>query len=373
MVSNFPTISKSHLNHLKVAIYYDWLNQYGGAEKVLLDILQIFPQATLFTLFHEPKSTPWLPSSVPVVTSPLHRLFARFPHHPLLPSLYAPALESFDFSGYDIVISTTASVGHSLITPPQTLFHCHLHNPNRHLYSRPHQLLGPLLNLYRPLDQILISRPDSLSTNSVTVADRIHSIYHRQAKVIYPGIDTDLFRPSPHPKSDYFLVVSRLVNYKQTHQAIEACYQLNLPLRVVGTGRLSSQIQQQIAHLNHPQIKFLGQVDTPKLIKLYQNCTALICPQLEDYGLTPLEAMACGKPVIAFDQGGHTETVIHQQTGLLYSQQSTAHLAATLVQFPDYYLDPKTCRQQSLRFSRQNFVVNFTDHIMQLWQQHRIL
>lgn len=358
------------LTNAKVAIFYDWLNHsYGGAEKVLVDILTLFPQADLYTLVHDPLKTSWLPSSVRIFTSPLN----YFPFAKLNPLIYTPFytffLRSFNLSSYHLVISTTTTIGHQLPFSPSQLSVCYFHNINRYLYRTPppYQILKPLLKIYQPFDRRLALGPKVLLCNSKTVQARIQQTYHRQAKVIYPGIDVNQFTPTPHPTLKYFLIVSRLVRHKNIDLAIRACQSLNLPLKIVGDGRQLSQLQK----LSTQNTQFLGQVDHQQLLSLYQNCIALIHPQVEDFGLTAIEAQACGRPVIALAQGGATETVINHQTGLFFYQPTD--LLTTLKQFSISQFNPQKCRQHALNFSRQRFMLNFKQTIFDSWQKHTSL
>ena len=355
----------------RVAVFYDWLNQWGGAEKVLLDILQIFPQATVFTLNYHPKKTSWLPSSIKVIPSFINHLPLSHQNPIIYTPLYPLALEKFDFSQFDIVISTTSTVGHCLLTPPSTLFVCYFHNVNRYLYQTPKQFkfLTPFLKHYQQIDFIYGQRPDYCLCNSNTVKNRIQSAYHRPAQVIYPGVDTSFFVPAKKPQnSDYFLIVSRLVEHKKIDLAIRACQQTNKKLIIVGDGRCRRQLIKLADKSPHSQTTFTGKVSPKKLLYLYQNCQALICPQIEDFGLTPLEAQACGKPVIAFNKGGLTETVISDKTGIFFNHQTTNSLAQALIKFNPQNFSTTDCTQNAAKFSRKNFMLNFKQTINQLWR-----
>ena len=203
MEKNSPTNAKSLRTKLKqpprVAVFYDWLNQWGGAEKVLLDILKIFPDAVLFTLIHDPKNTPWLPENQKIIASFINQLPNAKKNPIYYTPLYVPAIEQFDFSEFDIVISTTSTVGHALITPAQSLFVCYFHNINRYLYDTPKKFryLKPLLKSYQKYDRIFSHRPDHIFCNSKTVQNRIAKHYGLSSEIINPGIDLELFSPLP--------------------------------------------------------------------------------------------------------------------------------------------------------------------------------
>jgi glycosyltransferase involved in cell wall biosynthesis len=358
----------------KVALFYDWLNQWGGAEKVLLDLIKIYPDAPVFTLVYDPKKTDWLPKNTKVIPSFINKLPFSNKNPIFYTPLYPLALEQFNFSQYDVVISTTTTVGHCLITPTDTLFVCYFHNVNRYIYQTPKRfaLLKPLLKLYEDEDKIYSQRPDYIFCNSQTVKNRITNHYCREAQIINPGVDTEYFRPSKSKQDDkYFLTVSRLVPHKKIDLAIFACHKLNLKLLIVGDGRQKQKLNSLIKRLNDPNIKLLGKVSDKKLLKLYKNCEALICPQEEDYGLTPLEAQACGKPVIAFNRGGIVETVISGKTGILFSKQSVNCLKSALKLFSKSKFNPSDCVYNANKFSKNQFMLNFKEAITALWKKYQ--
>ncbi|MBU3935235.1 glycosyltransferase [Patescibacteria group bacterium] len=351
------------MNTPKVALFYDWLNQWGGAERVLLDILKIFPNAPVYTLVHDPDKTTWLPSNTKIIPSFLNNFPLAKKNLPLYAPLYPIVLEQFDFSDFDIVISTSTTVGHCLLTPPGTLYLAYFHNLNRRLYPAKFPL-----NLYQNIDKIYSSRPDYFLASSKNVQNKIKKFYHQPSKLIYPGVDLSKFTPVEHPSGNYFLVVSRLVPHKKVDLAIKACQKLNLPLKIVGTGRQFSVLKKY----QTKNIQFLGQINQSKLISLYQNCSALLCPQHEDFGLTAIEAMACGRPVIAYAKGGFLETVINYQTGLLFSHQNISSLVSALKKFKSANFDPKVCRHQAQKFSQKSFMLNFKRTVNKLWPRQNI-
>ncbi len=353
----------------KVALFYDWLNQWGGAEKVLLSLIKIYPDAPVYTLVHNPSKTPWLPRQTSVITSFINRLpFSK--NNPLVYTpIYDLALEQFDFSQYDIVISTTSVVGHCLITPPSTKFICYYHNLNRYLYFTPpkYRFLSPLLNIYRRLDYQYARRPDISLCNSKTVQQRLSEKLDIKPLVIYPGIDTDYFKPLNRPTSDYYLIVTRLVAHKNIDLVIKAFKEFPQNLIIVGTGREEKKLK-KLASKNR-NITFAGKVSDKKLLTLYQNCHAVICPQLEDFGLVALEAQACGRPVIGLGQGGNTETIVDGQTGLLFNRPLVSDLTKALRNFEKIVFDPKICRQNALQFSETKFMLNFKKAVDKLCRE----
>lgn len=360
------------IKKLRIAIFYDWINQWGGAEKVLLDIFSIYPQADLYTLLYHPQKTNWLPKNIKVYPSILNKFSLNKTNNIFHTPFYSLCLEQFDFSQYDIVISTTSTIGHCLLTPPKTLFICYLHNTNRYLYQTPKQFnfLKPILKKYQKTDFVYGQRPDYLLCNSQTVQKRIEKIYHRPSQVIFPGLNTSFFTPKINTLSEpYFLVVSRLVAHKKIDLAIKACQHLNKKLVIVGEGRDYKSLLK--LKTSNSKIVFMGNVSQKKLLSLYQNCQALICPQIEDFGLSPLEAQACGKPVIAFNQGGLTETVIQDKTGIFFNHQTVNSLVNAIQEFDLKKFYPNDCVDNANRFSQAKFVLNFKQTVHQLWQQHQ--
>jgi len=329
----------------KIALFYDWLNQWGGAERVLLDLHRLYPEAPIFTLFYDPSNTPWLKNAK--VITPKYQL--KFP------PFYPFFAEQLNFSDYDLVISTTSYFGHCLLTKPETKFICYCHTPNRYVWQKN------FLKFYRPIDLIYSKRPDLYIASSINSQNRIKKNYKRDSSLVYPGVDTDKFVPKIAINNPYFLVVSRLVPHKKIDLAIRACISLGKDLYIVGTGRQQKELQ-KVAK-NNPLIHFLGRVSEKKLIDLYQNCQALIFPQEEDFGLTSLEAQSCGKPVIAFKKGGALETIVEGKTGLFFEKQDLKSLVETIRHFNPLKFNPTDCRNNAQKFSLKSFMLNFNNYI----------
>lgn len=361
-------LKKHHHTKPKIAIFYDWLNCWGGAERLLLNILAIYPQSILFTTIYDKSKTNWLPPKTKI-----HQALPMFKKNsPLVGLLQAMAVENLNFSNFDIVISLTSLNGKAIITPPSTLHICYCLNPNRYLYQKTYpKITNPLITKLKKNDFIYSRRPDTYLTISRSIQTQVKTYYQLPSTIIYPCIDTNKFIPtqnqSPQPK--YFLIVCRLVPHKKVNLVINSFQNTKHKLYIVGTGRQQNQLK-KLAQ-NNQNIKFLGKVSDQKLVKLYQNCQALICPQSEDFGLTPLEVQACGKPVIAFNRGGITETVIHLKTGILFNKQTTKNLKRAIKLFGSTNIDSKHCRHQALKFSNKNFMLNFNKQINKLWLNHQ--
>lgn len=349
----------------RIALFYDFLNHpHGGAEKVLLNLISLYPDAPVYTLVHDPEKTPWLPKSTKIITS----LINRFPFSKNNPVLYTPfydlALEQFDFSAFDIVISTTSTIGHCLLTPASSLFVCYFHNINRHLYRYP------FLKFYQNIDYIYSRRPDYLFCNSATVQQRIKTTYGLPATIINPGIDTNFFHPptdNSKLSTDNYLIVSRLVPHKRIDIAIAAFKKNKLPLDIVGNGYQLDEIKNLIA--DSPNIRLYPHVNDRQLLKFYQNCRALICPQEEDFGIAALEAMACGRPVVAYGRGGIAENITPGFNGLLFDHQTPESLQIAIDQFKKINFQPQKIRRSVLKFSQSSFMLNFKQQLSALWDR----
>lgn len=343
------------LTNLKIAIFYDWLTVWGGAERLLLSILKIYPRAQLFTTFYDPQKTKWLPKGINIKYI---NYFPKFFQNkqailaPLMPVL----LERYNFDKYDILFSIGTIYPHCLLTKPHTKHICYLLTPNRYLYSPKTKIPA----IFKSFDSIYMHRPDHILTTSKTVSARIKNTYNLDSHIIYPGIDTKYFFPKTGDRAnkEYFLCVSRLVPYKKIDLAIHACGQLNLPLQIVGDGRQLSYLKTQAK--NYQNIQFLGLVSDSKLRELYQNCRALISPQYEDFGLSNLEVQSCGKPVIAYNAGGNQETIVSGQTGLFFNQQSILSLKHAIKNFNSKHFSAKSCRKQALKFNQSKFMLNLS-------------
>jgi glycosyltransferase involved in cell wall biosynthesis len=395
-------LQQSNLSKLKVALAYDKVNTWGGAERVILALHEIFPQAQLYTSVYHPQKAKW--SKVFSKVSP--SFLQNFPLAKSNSNLYATlmpiALESFNFDSYDIVISVTSGETKGIITKPHTLHLSYILTPTRYLWHDPgHLIKAPFLHYLRNWDYIAAQRPDHIATISKTSQARVQKYYKRDSHLIYPPVDTDFFKPTKLGKQSqvkapqgwndpffdkngnntlgvdgtinqrYFLIVSRLTPYKKVDLAIKVFNKLKLNLVVVGTGPEFTKLKS----LAKPNITLLGHT-SKKLLELYQNCLALIMPQEEDFGLVALEAQACGKPVIAFNKGGATETIIANKTGIFFNQQTTSSLSDALHKFHKILssvkeFNPQDCRQQALKFSLDNFQTQMKQWVITQWKAYQ--
>lgn len=360
---------------MKVALVYDRVNKIGGAERVLEILHQIWPEAPLFTAVYYPNTAPWA-RKFKVISSFLNHFPLAKKRHEAYPYLMPLAFESFSFDEYDVVISITSEAAKGILTKPKTLHICYCLTPTRYLWSgypdyfknRAFRLLTkPIVAYLRSWDKIADQRPDVFLATCENVKKRIKKYYGRDSEVIYPPVDVGKFVPN-HQSSiishkSYFLLVSRLVAYKKVDLAIETFNQLGLPLKIVGVGRQMRKLK-RMAKKN---IEFLGQLTDKELLGYYQRCQAVIFPQEEDFGLVPLEAQACGRPVIAYSKGGALETVIEGRTGLFFASQTPGALIKTIKKFKASQFKPQTCRQNAEKFSQERFEKEFKDFVKKQW------
>jgi len=372
---------------MKIALIYDRVNKFGGAERVLLALHQLWPQAPLYTAVYNPPTAPWA-KTFDVRPSFLQKFPLAKTHHELYPWLTPLAFESFKLDDYDVVISITSAEAKAVITQPSTLHICYCLTPTRYLWSHHQQYIdSPGLgawsqlgrqvfkltqNKLKQLDLHLASRPDKYLAISKTVQARIKKYYRRSSAVIYPPVDFAKFsQPSTIkyqlPATNYFLLVSRLNSYKQIGLAISAFNQLNQNLVIVGTGREQGRLKQ----LAGPFIHFTGSLKDDQLVKLYQRSQALIMPQLEDFGIVALEAQAAGKPVIALHAGGALETIISKQTGLFFKSSTVDSLIQAVKQFKSRSWDKQTIQAQAKKFDKKIFQQQFKNYLEKQWQKHQ--
>jgi glycosyltransferase involved in cell wall biosynthesis len=373
---------------MKVAVVHEWLASYAGSERVVEQLLRLYPQADLFSLVD------FLPNELrhfighrSVKTSFLQGLpFAKKHFRQYLP-LMPMAIEQFNLQSYDLVISSHHAVAKGVLTRPQQLHISYVHTPMRYAWDLQHQYLQqtrlnrglkalavtPILHYLRLWDCLSVNRVDQFVANSRFIASRIHKIYRRPAQVIYPPVDVDKFTPHA-PRQDFFLCVSRFVPYKRVDLVIEAFTQLGLPLVVIGTGPEEAKVKATAGK----NIQFLGFQPDEVVQKYLETCQAFIYAAEEDFGITLVEAQAAGAPVITYGCGGAVETVIPGQTGVLFTEQSLESLTAAVQDFMDKPLPttPSQRHQHAQQFSHGQFQKNFVQFVDEAWinfQSHQSL
>jgi glycosyltransferase involved in cell wall biosynthesis len=345
---------------MRVAITTDWLNSFGGAERVLMELHAMFPDAPIYTAVHDPSGLPESMRGLTVHASFLQRIpFARRKHQPFLP-LMPLAFEQFDMSEYDLVLTTSSACAKGVITRPGSLNICYCYTPSRYLwdlyheYTRNHPArlaIAPAAHWLRVWDRLAADRVDHFIAISREVSGRIARHYRRSSEVIHPPVDTEKFTPNGREPEDFYLVVGRLVGYKRIDLAIEAANRLRRRLVIVGDGADRKRLES----LAGPTIEFLGRRSDEEIADLYARCRALLFPGFEDFGIAPVEAQAAGRPVIGFGRGGLAETVIDSVTGVFFAEQTIESMTDALSRFETMEFDRAACRGNAMRFERAEF------------------
>jgi len=361
---------------MRVALVHDYLNQYGGAERVLETLSTLFPQAPIYTLFYDEKRTGYAFAKNDIRTSFLQNLPRIKGAHHFFPLLMPIAVESFDFSEYDLVISDSASYAKGIITGTNTFHLCYCHTPTRYLWQdsanytedkRYPYLLKfgiPLAASYLRLwDRQAAQRPNAILANSRFVQKRIKKYYKRDSRVINPPVNFSIF--SEGESSDYFLIVGRLVPYKRFDIAVEACTRLSIPLKIIGRGPAYNHLRR----IAGPTVEFVGLVSENILPEYYRNAKALLFPQEEDFGITALESMASGKPVIAYGKGGALEIIEEGKTGIFFGEQTPDSLIGAIESFNTTTFDSSEIR----KFAEQYDIKYFLHNIMEEINKHLVV
>lgn len=362
-------------NSLKVAIIHDWINNLGGAERVLFELHAIFPKAPIYTLFYNPDLTIRYLHDAEIRTSALQKIPFINKIYKYLVFLMPLAVEAFDFSEFDLVISSSFGFSKGLILKPGTKHLCYCYSPTRFLWDQSHEYTKSsksdfkkwisriFQHFLRIWDRQSALRVDEFVAISEYVKTRIKKYYQREAKVIYPpapisGQDIET------REGDYYLIVSRLFKHKNIHVAVDAFNKLGLPLVIIGQGPEEKKLKK----IAGPNIQILGYLSDKKIIKYYANSKAFIMPQDEDFGLTPVEAMSFGKPVLALRKGGALETIIEGQTGEFFDDPIPEALADGVRRLNKNYhiYNISFIKSQAQKFSKENFKKNMLQAIAQL-------
>ncbi|UTD02579.1 glycosyltransferase [Treponema socranskii subsp. buccale] len=357
---------------MKVAIVHDWLVTYGGAESFVELLLKIYPDADIFTLVYDKRKIGNHFLNNTIFTSPLQKLpFATKLYTKLL-KFMPKAFESFDFSNYDLVICSSSSCAKGVITPPDVPHIAYVHTPMRYawdLFFDYRKRSGRITRFFmdkwmseiRAWDYISSQRIDKIIANSKYISRRIKKFWNLDAEVIYSPVNLKRFTPIKNPSLDYYVAFSRLVPYKRIDIALDACKALGKNLVVIGSGSEEKRLKKRAAGAKN--ITFTGRISDEKLCAYLQNCKALIFCAEEDFGLVPLEAQACGRPVIAYGKGGACETVEDGETGVFFSEQTASSAQAAIERFEA--LDKKgafkseTIAQHAASFSEERFIREF--------------
>jgi glycosyltransferase involved in cell wall biosynthesis len=348
----------------RVAVVHEWLTIPGGSEDVVIELLEMFPQAELFTSVYDPAPWPEIVTERPVHASRLSRIPGARTHYPKLLPLMTAAYRSFDFSRFDLVLSSSHACAKNIRTPSGVLHVCYCHTPMRYAWDesllegeeigRATRLVLPLmLRRLRRQDVEGADSPDTFVANSQHVADRIRRYYGRTAEVVNPPVDVTRLLTLPRDPGEHYLVFGRVVPYKRVELAVAACARLERPLKVAGDGRALESVR--AAATGHERIELLGRVEDAERDALMGGARALLFPGEEDFGIVPVEAQAAGLPVIAYRVGGAAETVVDGATGVLFDQQSALGLADAIERFEGIELDERSIRANAERFGRERF------------------
>jgi glycosyltransferase involved in cell wall biosynthesis len=349
---------------MRVALVHDYLNQMGGAERVLMAFHEIFPTAPIYTSIYDPQRVDPAFQQMDIRTSFMQKLpFVKKHHQPFLP-FYPFAMETLDLRDYDLVLSSSSAFAKGIITKPHTMHICYCHTPMRwcwnyeeyvereHLGKMTRSVLPFLITGLRVWDQTTAMRVDHFIANSPIVAERIHKYYRRGAVVIPPPVEVQRFPFDPLVEpADYFLIVSRLIPYKRIDLAIEACNRLQQPLVIIGGGR----DEERLRKLAGPTIRFMGRLSDQEVLHYYTHCRALLFPGEEDFGITPLEAQASGRPVIAYGAGGALASIVDGVTGVFFREQTVESLSEALATFNEQHFNPHIIRNHALEFDMPRF------------------
>jgi len=345
-----------------------------GGEKVLDAVCELYPDAPLTTLVRVPGSVSARIERRPIRTSFVQALpsVGWFYRHYL--PLYPLAVKLLDFSGFDLVISSSHCAVKSVVTPRRAVHVCYCHSPMRYAWDQFDEYFGPervgafKSRLIRPVmrrlahwDQVTAARVDRFVANSQYVAARIRRYYNRRSIIVYPPVDTDYYTPQPRAASSSFLIVSALVPYKRLDIAIEACRRMGAALRIVGTG----PEQERLRGIAGAGAEFLGWRSNEEIRELYRSSAATLLPGTEDFGIVPVESQACGTPVVARNAGGARETVIDGETGILVDDDTVEAFAAGIERARRTPFEPAAARRNAERFSRANFLTSFTRAVEQ--------
>ncbi|MBI5127609.1 glycosyltransferase [Candidatus Roizmanbacteria bacterium] len=363
------------LEKKKTAIVYDWMDKWGGVERVLLTLHEMFPKAVFFTSYFDSEKAAWAKNLKPK-TSFIQKLPKLIRGNRVFSLPFYPIVfESIDFKGYDLVISVTSSFAKSVITQPGTKHICYLLTPTRFLWSHEKDYFKRITlyarrytNYLKNWDQVAAQRPDKIVSISETARVRCSKYYHRKSEVVYPPFDVDYWQKIKSeinskykiPNTKYYLIVSRLESYKKIDLAIKVFKKLQESLVIVGEGSQEAYLRK----LSGKNISFLKKLSDEELGNLYSNAQALIMPQEEDFGFVSLESQFFGCPVISYKKGGARETIIEGKTGVFFNNQSTESLGRAIERFNKmkYNLRTNTKKfgeENVKRFNKDNFINNF--------------
>lgn len=364
---------------MKIALVHDYLVQYGGAERVLECFTELFPYASIYTIVHDKEAMHGVFEDKRVYTSFLQKFPLARRRHRLFPLFMPLAVEEFDFSDYDVVLSDSSSYAKGIITGSKTLHICYMHTPMRYAWDDCQKytedfgfprlikkLIPFFMNYIRLWDKSSVDRVDKLIANSQFVSRRIKKYYQRDSVVINPPVNVDKFHVG-NQREDYFLMVGRLIAYKRHDIVIKAFNELGLPLKIIGRGPEMKKLKE----MANDNIEFLGRVDDEDLPEYYSKCQAFIFPQEEDFGIVAIEAMASGRPLIAFRGGDIPEHMEESRTGVFFDEQTPEAVVDAVENFEGKDYDGEYIRSRVLKFSRKVFKKEILEYVQNALEKHK--
>ena len=355
---------------MKVAIVHDWLVNYGGAERVVEAMLCVYPEADIFTLVYDEKKMGKIFPKEKIHTSFIQKIPCATKLYTKFLSLMPRAFESFDLTSYDLVLCSSSSCAKGVITSPATPHVAYIHSPMRYAWDQFYSYRkssGRITRFFmdrwipsiRLWDYVSSQRIDCLIANSSYIAHRIKKCWGRESTVIFPPVDTERLSPNGKAAEDFFVVFSRFVPYKRIDLAIKACAAAGKSLVVIGSGSQEKELKALASSYKNAKITFTGRIGDSEVMDYLQRCKALIFSAEEDFGIIPVEAQACGRPVIAFGKGGATETVIDGVTGVFFGKQTEDSLLEAMQKFDDLEkngaFDAEKIAEHAKKFSAQRF------------------
>jgi glycosyltransferase involved in cell wall biosynthesis len=352
---------------MKTALIHDHLAQDGGAEKVLQTFLEMYEDAPIFTLLYDKKNALKYYSDHKIQASVIQKLPGGVSHYKWYLPFMPLAVEFFDLRPYNLVLSDTSSFAKGVITSPDSTHICYCHTPTRYLWSDTHQYINELkynkwlkkiisliLTRLRVWDKSAADRVDYFIANSKTVQKRIKKYYRRDSEVIYPPVETDKFYITKNIEN-YFLIGCRLAPYKRVDLVVESFKKLGseYKLKIFGSGIDEKRLKKIASGCDN--IEFLGRVSEKDKASLYSKALAFVNPQEEDFGITPVESMASGRPVIAYKKGGATETIVEGKTGIFFKEQTVESLSEVIKSYSNYNFNSDEIREHAMYFSKNRF------------------
>jgi glycosyltransferase involved in cell wall biosynthesis len=364
---------------MKIALIHDYLVQYGGAERVLECFLEIWPYAPIYTLIYDEEKTHGIFKGKRIYTSFLQNFPYSQKNHRVFPPLMPLAIEQFDLSRYDIVLSDSSSYAKGVITTPSTCHICYCHTPMRYAWDDCQKYIDEfgfpravkkfipfIMNYIRVWDRVSADRPDEYIANSKFVSGRIKKYYKKESTIINPPVDVNKFKPS-ESVGDYFLMVGRLMTYKRFDIVVQAFNQLGWNLKIIGRGPDYKRLKK----MARPNIMFTGRLTDEELSRTYAKAKAFIFPQEEDFGIVAIEAMAAGRPLVAFHGGDIVEHIREGEEGVFFHEQTPKALIEALQRFQKMTFDKEAIRSKAVPFDREIFKTRIKDYVERALERHK--